>query len=126
MLEVGLFGRVAELDPRLISSQAMVGLLDKRLAIAVNQVNAAATELARVNLQLARSQPGTSDQVALLDRRHRLSLDEVEPLARAGADFVLVGDFIWADPRGAAAALTALYSAGPRPGFRPGPCRRGP
>lgn len=38
----------------------------------VNQVNIAATELARVNLQLARSQPGTSDHVALLDRRDSL------------------------------------------------------
>ncbi|MFM5883716.1 MAG: flagellar hook-associated protein FlgK [Novosphingobium sp.] len=38
----------------------------------VNQINVAATELARVNLQLARSQPGTSDHVALLDRRDSL------------------------------------------------------
>jgi thiamine-phosphate pyrophosphorylase len=33
------------------------------------------------------------------------ALDEVELFARAGADFVLVGDFIWADPRGAATAM---------------------
>jgi thiamine-phosphate pyrophosphorylase len=33
------------------------------------------------------------------------SLDEVAPLAAAGADFVAVGDFIWNDSRGAAAAL---------------------
>jgi thiamine-phosphate pyrophosphorylase len=33
------------------------------------------------------------------------SRDEVFEFAAAGADFVLVGDFIWADPRGAAAAL---------------------
>ena len=33
------------------------------------------------------------------------SFDEVGPLAAAGADFVAVGDFIWSDPRGAAAAL---------------------
>ena len=33
------------------------------------------------------------------------SLDEAGEFAAAGADFVLVGDFIWADPRGAAAAL---------------------
>jgi thiamine-phosphate pyrophosphorylase len=31
--------------------------------------------------------------------------DEVYEFAAAGADFVLVGDFIWADPRGPAAAL---------------------
>jgi thiamine-phosphate pyrophosphorylase len=34
------------------------------------------------------------------------SRDEAAEFARAGADFVLVGDFIWADPRGAEAALT--------------------
>jgi thiamine-phosphate pyrophosphorylase len=36
------------------------------------------------------------------------SLDEVGPLAAAGADFVAVGDFVWNDPRGVAAALTAV------------------
>ena len=33
------------------------------------------------------------------------SLTEASEFAAAGADFVLVGDFIWADPRGAKAAL---------------------
>jgi thiamine-phosphate pyrophosphorylase len=33
------------------------------------------------------------------------STEEACEFAAAGADFVLVGDFIWADPRGAAAAL---------------------
>lgn len=33
------------------------------------------------------------------------SCEESYEFAAAGADFVLVGDFIWADPRGAAAAL---------------------
>ncbi|WP_375414458.1 thiamine phosphate synthase [uncultured Bradyrhizobium sp.] len=33
------------------------------------------------------------------------TLDEAEGFAGAGADFVLVGDFIWTDPRGPAAAL---------------------
>jgi thiamine-phosphate pyrophosphorylase len=33
------------------------------------------------------------------------TLEEAREFAAAGADFVLVGDFIWADPRGAAAAL---------------------
>jgi thiamine-phosphate pyrophosphorylase len=33
------------------------------------------------------------------------SAAEAGEFAAAGADFVLVGDFIWADPRGAAAAL---------------------
>jgi thiamine-phosphate pyrophosphorylase len=39
------------------------------------------------------------------------SLDEAREFARAGADFVLVGDFIWTDPRGAAAALMAAEQA---------------
>ncbi len=33
------------------------------------------------------------------------TFDEAAEFAAAGADFVLVGDLIWADPRGAAAAL---------------------
>ena len=33
------------------------------------------------------------------------SREEAYEFAAAGADFVLVGDFVWADPRGAAAAL---------------------
>ena len=33
------------------------------------------------------------------------SAEEAYEFAASGADFVLVGDFIWADPRGAAAAL---------------------
>ena len=33
------------------------------------------------------------------------SREEIGEFAAAGADFILVGDFIWADPRGAAAAL---------------------
>ena len=33
------------------------------------------------------------------------SREEAYEFAAAGADFVLVGDFIWSDPRGAAAAL---------------------
>jgi D-3-phosphoglycerate dehydrogenase len=40
-LEIGLYGRAAELDPRPITSHALVGLLAKRLAMTVNQVNAA-------------------------------------------------------------------------------------
>jgi thiamine-phosphate pyrophosphorylase len=33
------------------------------------------------------------------------SLDEVGPLAAAGADFVAIGGSIWDDPRGPAAAV---------------------
>jgi thiamine-phosphate pyrophosphorylase len=39
------------------------------------------------------------------------SRQEACEFAAAGADFVLVGDFIWADPRGAAAALTDVEQA---------------
>src|ERR1700682_1395567 len=39
------------------------------------------------------------------------SLDEVGEFAASGADFVLVGDFIWADPRGAEAALIEAEQA---------------
>jgi thiamine-phosphate pyrophosphorylase len=36
------------------------------------------------------------------------SREEAHQFAAAGADFVLVGDFIWADPRGPAAALSEV------------------
>lgn len=36
------------------------------------------------------------------------SREEAYEFALAGADFVLVGDFVWADPRGAAAALAEV------------------
>ena len=39
------------------------------------------------------------------------SLAEAAAFAAAGADFVLVGDFIWADPRGAKAALIEIDQA---------------
>ena len=39
------------------------------------------------------------------------SCEEAVEFAAAGADFVLVGDFIWADPRGAKAALTDAAQA---------------
>jgi len=39
------------------------------------------------------------------------SREEAYEFAAAGADFVLVGDFIWADPRGAAAALKDVAQA---------------
>ena len=39
------------------------------------------------------------------------SREEAEAFAAAGADFVLVGDVIWADPRGARAALIEIGEA---------------
>jgi thiamine-phosphate pyrophosphorylase len=39
------------------------------------------------------------------------SREEATEFAAAGADFVLVGDFIWADPRGAKAALVEAEQA---------------
>ena len=39
-LEVALLGRIADVNPRLITGGALTGLLRKRLAIPVNEVNA--------------------------------------------------------------------------------------
>jgi len=39
------------------------------------------------------------------------SREEASEFAAAGADFVLVGDFVWADPRGAEAALVDVEQA---------------
>ena len=39
------------------------------------------------------------------------SLDEAQAFAAAGADFVLVSDFIWADPQRAAAAIAEAQDA---------------
>jgi thiamine-phosphate pyrophosphorylase len=39
------------------------------------------------------------------------SREEAHEFAAAGADFILVGDVIWADPRGAAAALADVEQA---------------
>jgi len=35
------------------------------------------------------------------------SQDEIRPLVQAGADFIALGDWIWTDPRGAAATVAA-------------------
>lgn len=40
-----------------------------------------------------------------------VSLEEAREFAAAGADFILVGDFIWADPRGPKAALAEVGQA---------------
>ena len=37
-------------------------------------------------------------------------LDEIEPLARTGADFIALGDWIWTHPQGAAAAVAAAQN----------------
>jgi thiamine-phosphate pyrophosphorylase len=39
------------------------------------------------------------------------NLDEIGPLARTGADFVALGDWIWTHPQGAAAAATLAATA---------------
>jgi D-3-phosphoglycerate dehydrogenase len=68
-LEVGLFGLAAELDLRPITSHALVGLLDKRLATTVNQVNAA--QLAQrqgIAVRETRSD-ATHDYIALVELR---------------------------------------------------------
>src|ERR1700726_5247987 len=53
-----------------------------------------------------------------------VSREEAAEFAASGADFVLVGDFIWADPRGAAAALMDAEQA-IRQAYaaRPGPAK---
>jgi thiamine-phosphate pyrophosphorylase len=38
------------------------------------------------------------------------SKDEVEPLARTGADFIALGEWIWREPNGAAGAVAAAAS----------------
>ena len=38
------------------------------------------------------------------------SLDEIAPLVQAGADFVAIGDFVFSDPRGIAAAVADAAS----------------
>jgi len=40
-----------------------------------------------------------------------MSLEEAHEFAASGADFVLVGDFVWADPRGPKAALVEIDAA---------------
>jgi len=40
-----------------------------------------------------------------------MSLEEAHEFAASGADFVLVGDFIWADPRGSKTALVEIDAA---------------
>jgi thiamine-phosphate pyrophosphorylase len=40
-----------------------------------------------------------------------VSREEASEFAASGADFILVGDFIWADPRGAEAALVDVGAA---------------
>ena len=41
------------------------------------------------------------------------SLDEIGPLAAARADFIAVGEWVWSDPRGVAAALAAAARLAP-------------
>lgn len=42
---------------------------------------------------------------------YAVSYEEADAFAAAGADFVLVGDLVWSDPRGAAAALSEAAEA---------------
>src|SRR5206468_187879 len=45
------------------------------------------------------------------DGAHLTGIEEAREFAAAGADFILVGELIWNDPRGAAAALTDAQQA---------------
>ena len=48
-----------------------------------------------------------ADLVELPCIGYAANLDEVGPLARTGADFIALGDWIWTHPQGAAAAIAA-------------------
>ncbi len=67
-LEVALFGRIADVDPRLITARALAGLLGKRLAMAVNEVNA---------VTLARRQGIAVREIRSEEARDYLSLIEL-------------------------------------------------
>ena len=66
-IEVGLFGRAAEVDPRPMTSQALVGLLDKRLAITVNNVNASSLAQ-RQGMKVRETRSEESDEYVSLVR----------------------------------------------------------
>ena len=76
-IEVGLFGRAAELDPRPITSQA--GLLDKRLTAVVNQVNA---------MQLAQRQGIAVREVQSEATHDFIALVEVRSVSASGTTSV--------------------------------------
>ncbi|HUD86489.1 MAG TPA: thiamine phosphate synthase [Xanthobacteraceae bacterium] len=52
-----------------------------------------------------------ADLVELPCIGYAASADEVRPLARAGADFVALGDWIWTHPQGPAATVAAATKA---------------
>lgn len=78
-LVVRLFGRVANLDPRPITAEALVGLLGKRLAGRVNRVNAT---------HLARSQGIDVRETRSEQARDYLSLVEISAVAGGKATTV--------------------------------------
>jgi D-3-phosphoglycerate dehydrogenase len=79
-LEVALFGRIADVDPRLITAGALTGLLEKRLAMPVNEVNATT---------LAQRQGIAVREVRSQEARDYLSL--VELRAKTGTASTSVG-----------------------------------
>jgi D-3-phosphoglycerate dehydrogenase len=78
--EVALFGRIADIDPRLITAGALAGLLGDRLARPVNEVNA---------MTLAHRQGIAVREVRSEEARDYLSL--VELRARTGETLTSVG-----------------------------------
>ncbi|MGE0024811.1 MAG: phosphoglycerate dehydrogenase [Hyphomicrobium sp.] len=78
-LVVRLFGAVAELDPRPITAEALVGLLSKRMAGPVNRVNAA---------HHARGQGIEVRESRSEHARDYVSLIEVSAVTKAGATTV--------------------------------------
>ena len=77
---MALFGRIADVDPRLITAGALTGLLEKRLAMPVNEVNATT---------LAQRQGIAVREVRSQEARDYLSL--VELRAKTGTASTSVG-----------------------------------
>ena len=103
-MEIGLFGRAAELDPRPIMSQALVGLLDKRLAV-VNQVNA---------IQLAQRQGIAVREVRSEVAHDYLALVEVRATTASGPRRVWQ-EHCWASAcRGSFASMITKWKRCPK------------
>ena len=77
--ELGLLGRAAELDPRPITSEALVGLLEKRFAVPVNHVNA---------MQLAHRQGINVRETRTEESHEYISLVELRATSQLGTTSV--------------------------------------
>jgi D-3-phosphoglycerate dehydrogenase / 2-oxoglutarate reductase len=87
-LEVAIFGRIADIDPRPITAGALTGLLGRRLAMPVNEVNATT---------LAHRQGIAVREVRSEEARGYLSL--VELRAKTGSAFTSVAGTLLGESR---------------------------